>query len=98
MDYKVKENLTMKMLRDTTEVEMFKSAIDACRCDVVLRSIDGSEEFDLKSEISRRIAIGRLCGVDGDDYEVFCLNRSEMGPMLNFFRFLRERKQVAPAT
>ena len=87
----------MKFLNDLTDIENFMQAVDACNGGVVLRSIDGKEEFNLKSELSRRVAISRLCGADGEDYEVFCLCREDMGPMLNFFHAIREKKKQAVA-
>lgn len=83
----------MMLLRDLNDVEKFKEAVNACNSDVILRSIDGREEFNLKSQLSQYMAINRLRDEHGDDYEVFCVDRSEMGPLLMFFREIRERKE-----
>lgn len=83
----------MMLLKDLKDIESFKTAVDACRGQVVLRSMDGTEEFNLKSQLSRYIAIGKLCEEHGDEYEVFCMNRDDMGPLLQFFRDIREKKE-----
>lgn len=83
----------MMLLRDLNDVEKFKEAVAACNSDVILRSIDGREEFNLKSQLSQHMAINRLRDEHGDDYEVFCTDRSEMGPLIIFFREIRERKE-----
>ena len=79
----------MMLLKDMKDVNMLIDAVDKCQGDVVLRSIDGTEEFNLKSQLSRYIAIGKLCEEHGDEYEVYCLNRDDIGYMIQFFRELR---------
>ena len=78
----------MMLLKNAKEIDKLIEAVNRCRGDVLLRSVDGREEFNLKSVLSRYIAIGELCKDHGDRYEVFCMNRSDEGYMLNFFQGL----------
>ena len=75
----------MMLLKNIKDVDMLVSAVSRCSGDVILRSLDGSEEFNLKSKLSQYIAIGRLCAEHGDEYEIFCMNKNDEGYMLNFF-------------
>lgn len=84
----------MMLLKDLRDVEHFQQAVDACKGQVILRSMDGTEEFNLKSQISRYIAIGKLCEEHGDEYEVFCMDRDDIGHLLQFFREIREKKEI----
>ena len=79
----------MMLLKNAKDVNNLICAVDKCQGQVVLRSMDGSEEFNLKSELSRYIAIGRLCEDCGDEYEIFCLDRDDTVYMLQFFHELR---------
>ena len=78
----------MMLLKNAKDIDNLIEAVNRCRGDVILRSTDGREEFNLKSVLSRYIAIGELCKDHGDRYEVFCMNRSDEGYMLNFFQEL----------
>lgn len=84
----------MMLLKNAKEIDILIDAVNRCRGDVLLRSIDGKEEFNLKSVLSRYIAIGELCRDHGDRYEIFCMERSDEGYMMNFFRDL-ERSRAA---
>ena len=75
----------MMLLKNAKDVDQLIEAVNRCRDDVILRSVDGREEFNLKSTLSRYIAIGELCKDHGDRYEIFCMNRSDEGYMLEFF-------------
>lgn len=81
----------MMLLKNINDIDNFVDAVSRCRGDVILRSIDGREEFNLKSILSRYIAIGELCKDHGDRYEVFCMNPSDEGYMLNFFHKLNNK-------
>ena len=82
----------MMLLKNAKEIDELIEAVNRCRGDVLLRSIDGREEFNLKSMLSRYIAIGELCKDHGDRYEIFCMEHSDEGYMMNFFYELdRER-------
>ena len=75
----------MMLLKNVNDINAFKNAINECSGDVILRSVDTKEEFNLKSVLSRYIAIGRLCEDHGDEYEIFCMNKNDEGFMLKFF-------------
>ena len=73
------------LLKNAKDIDNLVEAVNRCRDDVLLRSTDGREEFNLKSVLSRYMAIGELCKDHGDRYEVYCMERSDEGYMLNFF-------------
>ncbi|MBR1559396.1 MAG: hypothetical protein IJ646_04060 [Clostridia bacterium] len=75
----------MMLLKNAKEIDKLIEAVNRCRGDVLLRSTDGREEFNLKSVLSRYVAIGELCKDHGDRYEIYCMERSDEGYMLNFF-------------
>ena len=83
----------MMLLKDIKDVNSLIDAVNKCHGDVILRSMDGSEEFNLKSQLSRYIAIGRLCEEHGDEYEVFCMNKNDEGYMMQFFYELRSEER-----
>ena len=78
----------MMLLKNAKDIDNLIGAVDHCRGDVLLRSTDGREEFNLKSVLSRYVAIGELCKDHGDSYEVFCMDRSDEVYMLDFFHNL----------
>ena len=78
----------MMLLKNAKDIDNLIEAVDKCRDDVLLRSVDGREEFNLKSVLSRYVAIGELCKDHGDSYEVFCMNKADEVYMLNFFHDL----------
>jgi len=82
------------LLKNAKDIDNLIKAVDQCRDDVLLRSIDGREEFNLKSVLSRYVAIGELCKDHGDNYEVFCMNRADEVYMLNFFHDLGRVKSM----
>ena len=78
----------MKLLNNAKEIDHLIQALDHCRGDVILRSADGTEEYDLKNDVSKYIAIGELCKDHGADYEFFCDRRGDEGKLMEFFMFL----------
>ena len=80
----------MKMLKSIKHVDALQSAVSNCRDSVILKSANGSEEYNLKSVLSQLIGISRLCEEYGDEYEFFCTNRADEGLMLKFFRELKQ--------
>ena len=80
----------MMLLKNMKDVNLLISAVEKCNGDVILRSVDGAEEFNLKSKLSQYIAIGKLCEEHGDEYEIFCMNREDERYMLQFFHELRK--------
>ena len=75
----------MMLLKNAKDIDNLINTVDRCRGDVLLRSTDGREEFNLKSVLSRYVAIGELCKDHGDNYEVFCMDRADEAYMLDFF-------------
>ena len=78
----------MMLLKNAKDIDNLISAVDRRRDDVLLRSTDGREEFNLKSVLSRYVAIGQLCQDHGDEYEIFCMNRADENYMMQFFESL----------
>lgn len=78
----------MMLLKNIKDVNLLINAVDKCSGAVILRSVDGNEEFNLKSKLSQYIAIGKLCAEHGDEYEIFCENIVDEGYMLKFFKDL----------
>lgn len=76
------------ILKNVKDIKALVSAVKKCKDDVLLRSVDGKEEFNLKSALSQYIAIGKLCEEHGDEYEVFCMNREDEAYMIEFFHKL----------
>ena len=86
----------MMLLKNAKDIDKLIDAVNHCRDDVILRSTDGREEFNLKSVLSRYMAIGELCQEQGDRFELYCMNRADEGYMMNFFYNLQEaRERVA---
>lgn len=75
----------MMLLKSAKNIESLIDAVSQCEGDVILRKTDGSEIFNLKSTLSRYIAIARLCEEHGDEYEIFCMNKEDEVYMLRFF-------------
>lgn len=80
------------LLKNANNIEALIAAVAKCSGDVILRSIDGREEFNLKSTLSQYIAIGKLVEDYGDRYELFCMNRKDEPYMLQFFHELINEK------
>ncbi|MDD6436391.1 MAG: polya polymerase [Clostridiales bacterium] len=80
----------MKLLKNIKDVERFWEAVDSCDGLVELRSVDGSEILNLKSVMSRYIAVASLLNEHGDEYELFCFDKEDEHKMLKFFNEIRE--------
>ena len=78
------------LLKNAKDINALIEAVKKCKGDVIVRSTDGTEEFNLKSTFSKYLAIGRLCDEYGDYYEIFCTNKEDEGYMINFFYELRK--------
>lgn len=76
----------MMLLKNVHDVDAFMNAVNRCRDDVLLMSQDGKEQFNLKSALSRYMAIGELCKEHGDEWEIFCMNKADETYMIEFFR------------
>lgn len=75
----------MMLLKNAHDIDSLLTAVSKCRGDVILRNINQYEEFNLKSTLSRYIAIGELCKQEGDQWEVFCMDKADEGYMIQFF-------------
>ena len=73
------------LLKNSKNIDGLIEAIAKCKGDVILRSVDGTEEFNMKSALSQYIAIGRLCEERGEHYEIFCMNKNDEQYLLKFF-------------
>jgi len=74
-----------KFLSNIHDLEAFRAAIAQCKGDVILRKNDGSEEFNMKSQLSAFIAWSKLADLHGDQYEIFCMNSADEGNLLKYF-------------
>ena len=74
-----------KFLKNIKDLEAFRAAVRQCKGDVILRSTDGAEEFNLKSRLSEFIALGKLADMHGDQYEIFCMNYADEAILLKYF-------------
>lgn len=79
----------MMLLKNAKDIDALIAAVNKCHGDVLLRSIDGREEFNLKSTLSQYMGIARLCEEHGDEYELFCMSRDDESYMLAFFHDLK---------
>lgn len=83
----------MMLLKNAKNIEALLEAVKNCKSDVILRSADPSatkEEFNLKSTLSQYMGIARLCEDHGDQYEIFCMDRNDIGYMMQFFHELKQ--------
>lgn len=78
-----------RLLKYAKDVDKLMDAIKRCQRDVYLRSVDGKEEFNMKSTLSEFIALGRLCDEGGDQYELFCAPEDEW-LLIGFFNELEK--------
>ena len=74
-----------RFLRDIHDLESFREAVKQCKGDVYLLNQDKTEQFNLKSELSEFIALGRLADLHGSKYEIFCQFPSDEGYLLKYF-------------
>lgn len=82
--------IPLMLLKNAKDIDSLIKAVGKCQGDVLLRSADGKEQFNLKSTLSEYIAIGRLCEEHGDSYEVYCMDRRDEPYMLKFFFEINE--------
>ena len=85
----------MKMLKNINDVNALMNAVASCQDPVILKSADGSEEYNLKSALSELLGIAQLCREDGDTYEFFCVNHADEGFLVKFFRDLSKNDSTA---
>lgn len=71
-------------IKDNATLHSFLTAVDQCEGEVYLISPFG-DRYNLKSELSKYIAIGALLSKDGDYLELFCENKEDEGNLMKFF-------------
>ena len=76
-------------LNNVTDVQKFVAAVNACKNDVYLRSLEG-DQFNLKSSLSQYIAIGRLLEESGDSLELFAQTREDEALLMQMLSELSE--------
>lgn len=71
-------------LNNIKQVNDFLEAVSKCSGAVWLESKEG-DYLNLKSELSKYVAIGQLIDERADDLELFCNLREDEAMMLKFF-------------
>lgn len=71
-------------LTNIAQVDDFIDAISRSKGGVWLVSMDGNR-FNLKSSLSRYVALGALLSEAGGDLELYCDLKEDEGHFLNFF-------------
>ena len=71
-------------LNNIIEINAFQKAVDQAEKAVYLKSVEG-DCYNLKSTLSRYVAIGELISQHGDELELFCDSKSDETLFLKFF-------------
>ena len=71
-------------ITNVNQVEDFLSAVSKCEGDVFLTSIYG-DKYNLKSALSRYIAIAALLGDRGSELELWCTTKDDENYFSKFF-------------
>lgn len=79
-------------LSNVKDVEKFIQVVNECKHDVYLKSVEG-DVFNLKSSMSRYVAIGRLIEESGDSLELFATSKEDESLLINFLFQLDENNQ-----
>lgn len=75
----------MKLPKNMKNINTLLTAVSACKDDVIVRSVDGNEEYSLKTALYQLMGIARACEAHGGEYEVHCVNREDEGCLKQFF-------------
>ena len=78
-------------LRSEADVQEFLDAVNQCGGEVYLKSPEG-DIFNLKSSMSRYIAIGRLIEEQGDTLELFADSKEDEARLIKFLCELDEEQ------
>lgn len=78
------------LLTKSIQIDDFLKAVEQAKNSVYLRSVHG-DCYNLKSVLSRYVAIGALLGEHGDELELFCDSKSDEK---YFFCFFKEHPEV----
>lgn len=71
-------------ISDMKTLNGFLGAVDKCGGNVYLISTFG-DKYNLKSALSKYIAIGELLSENGDKLELFCEQKGDEGYFMEFF-------------
>lgn len=71
-------------LRNEIEITDFLTAVKASVGDVWLESVEG-DKYNLKSTLSRYVAIAALLDEHGHELELYCSNKSDEKLFFGFF-------------
>jgi len=71
-------------LSNISAVNDFLAIIPECKGEVWVESVDG-DKFNLKSSMSRYIALGRIIEERGADLELFCSDSADEQRFYEFF-------------
>lgn len=77
------------LLKNVKDINALMSALKLCKGDVLLRSTDGTETFNMKSVISMYLGLANLLKDHGDTYEFYCTNMSDEQYLFEFFDELK---------
>ena len=69
-------------LRSEADVQEFLKVVESCEGGVYLQIPEG-DIFNLKSSLSRYIAVGQLIEEQGDDLELFADRREDRARLMN---------------
>lgn len=72
-------------IKNVTQLEDFLKAVSSCEGGVRLISTQG-DQFNLKSDLSKYIAIGALLDKHGEELELFCDIKADEQYFMKFFR------------
>ena len=77
----------MMKLKNIQDVNAFLEAVHKCEGDVIIRreTAVGQEEYNLKSMIAQILGVAQLLGKDGENYELFCMNKRDEPNLLQYF-------------
>ena len=69
-------------LHSEADIQEFLDTVESCEGDVYLKSPEG-DIFNLKSSLSRYIAVGRLIQEEGDSLELFASRREDRARLMH---------------
>lgn len=69
---------------NAVQVKEFLQAVDECKRDIWLESPTG-DKYNLKSEFSKYIAVGKLLEERGAELELFCASLDDEARVWKFF-------------
>ena len=81
-------------LRSEADIQEFLEVVKSCEGDVYLKSPEG-DIFNLKSSLSRYVAVGHLLEEEGDSLELFASRREDQSKLLKLVSDLQSRETSA---